>query len=499
MRQTLGTDLLPTRAAGVLDVHGAELVTTDDASGGRITQFASMDVTNRPEYRLQPKEWQRRGWDMYDQLGEVHYALTVGANIATRLGLTNEVRNSDGQWIIDGPNSPAAGSYEMVERCFTDLCRETWMAYQVGGEGYLGITTDNYGLTDLGLYSTLEMQQQSDGSWVHIMGDEIQQIPVAFEGTLIRAWRRHPKMRDSPDSALKSVLTECKELFLLKLSILARITSRLAMQGMLFLPQGLTMAGGPSTAGDRGQDQMMNQLKALFTATLQNPGSSAAAMPILLSGKPEDVQAIKHIVLDTTITDIEIRQRIELRDAIANGIELPQQSQTTTANEVHHWGMWAIDERALSGHVVPVIRGMTQILTERIMWPDLRSKNPKWSEQEVRRHRFGIDPTNAALNANKTDQAILAYQTGLIGAKVVRRLFGFTEADAMVGEELTRWLGLKLNSPEMAMWQGDTVPSTAEILKWNAPKPPGVGGFAAKEPAVNGSSGIGTPGKLDQS
>ena len=370
--------------------------------------------------------------------------------------------------------------------------RLTWLNMQAPGEMLVTVGKDSHGLWEADVFSNFELNQKSDGVWFRWRGDEELQWQQDLPPTtaVYRIWRPKPRLRDAPDSPLRSVETECKELVLLKLSIMARITSRLVSQGILFIPNNIELAGGAPQVEGLKNDSLGQVLYQMFTAMLANPGSSASAMPILLRGDPDAGEKIRHVVLETDIAETEMRYRQELRDAIANGIELPQQTQTTTQSEVHHWGMWAIDERALSGHVVPVIRMLTHEFTVNLLWPSLRATG--MSEREVRLWEIGVDPTRAALAANQTDQAMQLYEHGLIGGDIVRRAFGFSEADAMVGNELLRWIGVKVNNPMLSSWGIDGFP--AEMLD-QAPKGPGPGGFNAAPPKANGSQQVGSQAK----
>lgn len=78
-------------------------------------------------------------------------------------------------------------------------------------------------------------------------------------------------------------------------------------------------------------------------------------MPVILRG-PDDVgEKIKHIVLDTSLDEVEEKHRIELRRAIANGLELPIETQTTIT-DANRWNAWNISESALRDHCLPVCR-----------------------------------------------------------------------------------------------------------------------------------------------
>lgn len=400
------------------------------------------------------RAWQSDGWHYYDLLGEVHYATNIGGNIATRLDIVVEHRDPDsGRWRIDRSNQTACTVAELVESSGADwMLRSAWLNWQIPGEGMLGIHTDAQGVTGVGHYSLRELRPDGAGNWHLEYGDELGVPPVPYKGRVYRTWRPHGRFQMSPDSALRAALLDCKELHLLKLAILARISSRLASQGILFIPNSVTISGMPADVKAMGTslDNVAQAFYALFAQVLRDPGSAQAAAPIIFRGNAADAEAIKHIVMETTVYEQEMREREELRKSIANAIELPVQTQTSASEaSPNHWGMWAIDEQALSNHVSPLARGVMRIVTERVLWPSLAISGMQ-NVMERRSWRLGIDPTRAAQAANRFEQAKIAKEMNLISDRTARRFFGFSEADAPSAAEMMRWIGLKMNNPLLA-------------------------------------------------
>lgn len=453
---------------------------------GVISLAAEDASTTRRHRRVQ--KWQTDAWGHFDTHGEVHYPLTVGANLASRVDLVIQERNSDGRWVA-ATDPHALACYEAVLECgMDDFWRSHSILTGVAGEGVMLYRSTPMAIE---LCSNEEVFQEASGRWVRTDGSGSRDVLDLAVWRVVPFHRRHPRFRSLPDSGLRSVLNECRELQLLKLALLAKISSRLASVGILFLPNTLSMPAPDNASGTLSGDQLTTALKTMFMAPLANPGGAAAAMPVLLRGPEDAGEKIRHIILDTSLDEVEEQHRQELRRAIANGIELPIETQTSVA-DTNHWQAWHVSESALHDHIMPMCRGGAQLITTRILrpWMTVRGKAPD-------RFRFWVDGHRAALGLNGTDRARQVFNLGGLSLNALRDAHGFDDTAAPSAEEVVRWIGVKMNNPAMATY-GLGIDLPPEIL--SGPTPPGQGGFAAPEPMVDAGLLPGDPSAgLDQS
>ena len=460
---------------------------------GRGVQLGSEDAVAGAVGWRRSQEWQRDGWRFYDVHGEVHYPLTVGGNLSSRVDLAVEERGSDGSWGHSTGKLERSVLESVSGLGLDDFFRSLWLNTAVAGEGVL-VVTPEYGSYDIEVFSSDEVYKEANGAWVRVDETGRREVLDLREKRVTRFWRSHPRYRRSADSGLRSVLNECRELELLKLSLLAKITSRLASVGILFLPNSLSMpvANPEASAGTLSGDALTQMLVKLFMSPIRNPGASAAAMPVILRGPEEAGEKIRHIILDTSLDEVEENHRAELRRAIANGIELPIETQTSVA-DANRWNAWNISESAVRDHILPVCRAGAGLLTTRVLWPILRREG--MAEADVRRRRFWPNVDRAALGLNRSDLARQLFDRGQLGGDALRLAHGFDESSGPTDEEFIRFLGIKLSNPAMASWGLDLPP---EMLM--GALPPGPGGFNAPEPHVDSWSTVGDPnGGLDRS
>lgn len=474
-----------------VETPAATMTESMEESTTRAVHLSAEDLpTDKRGRAVEP--WQRDNWGFYDFHGEVHYPFTVGANLAGRVDLGIQERTDNG-WSKTENRDALACHEAVVMNGIDDFWRSVWLNYGVAGEGVM-LASLVSGAYDIEVCSNIEVQQDGDLRWYRI-DDTGAREPINPATTrAVRFWRNHPKYRKKADSGLRSVQNECKELQLLKLALLAKITSRLASVGILFIPNSMSMPPVEGNAGTLSGDPLTQFLVQLFMKPMLNQGSAAAAMPVILRGPDDSGEKVRHIILDTSLDAVEEQHRAELRHTIANGIELPIETQTSIS-DTNRWNAWHVSESALSDHVIPVCRAGANLLTTRLLWPWLRSKG--MSDSEVRRFRFHPDATRSALGLNMADNARQVYERlGLSGA-ALRRFHGIDDTDAPDTDEFIRLLGVKLNNPLMATWGLDVV-IPPEVL--SGPTPPGIGGFGASEPIQDGSNLPGDPSKgLDQS
>lgn len=459
----------------------------------QITRLEAEDLSrNTIGRRITPG--QRDAWRFYDLHGEVHYPMTIGGNLCGRVELGVQERR-DGVWYPAKGREEGAALDQVTQIGLDDFFRSIWINTAIAGEGVM--TVDKVmGQYSVQIFSNDEVYQESDGRWVRVDDMGRREYFDLGQTRVTRFWRPHPRSRRAADSGLHSVLNECRELELLKLALLAKITSRLASVGILFLPNSLSMPNpDPDAAsGTLSGDPLVQMLIKLFMAPIRNPGSAAGAMPVILRG-PDDVgEKIKHIVLDTSLDEVEEKHRIELRRAIANGLELPIETQTTIT-DANRWNAWNISESALRDHCLPVCRAGASLLTSRVLWPWLRSTG--MSEPEVRNRRFWPDADKAALGLNRADMARQLYLLNELNPEALRDAHGFDESHAPTEVQVIRGLGVKLNIPAMAAYKMNVPP---ELLVAPSSPAPGPGGYNLPEAQVDSGSQVGNPNNgLDQS
>jgi hypothetical protein len=453
-------------------------------------------------------------WRWFDEIGEVHNAISRSARIAGYAQLrcvevneagriTSEVTDGLAADIVSQIQSPYGGVRDLMDRFY--------VLQKVPADAYLLEVLDGDGdLEGYHFASPDELDVSSFSSWKPGRG-RVRWITVPStpgsdqkrfvreiepEQLLGRVWTPSRRYVDLTDSALAALDTECEALYLLTKTIKAKLMSRFATAGILFLPNGISTARvrkGQNQLAGQSIDDTLNFLVAAMTRNMKSWEEASAWLPIMLRGNADEGEKIRHIVMDHEVfgTDLELRR--ELIERIFQGLDQNQDS-TQGNKDQSHWGMWASsdDERRIA--VQPDLERACWALTRLVL--HRRLADDGMVPEEILKYKVWYDLSAASVRANQQEDARQARDRGLISAVATRRMSGIEEEDAIDPEEYIRWVGTQTHNPVL-MLHG--LPE-ADNIDWDkAMLFPSRRGPAAASPADKAESGPGEgdPGSPD--
>jgi hypothetical protein len=416
-----------------------------------------IDITNRTEAQRIKKlrqPWQEEAWEYRDAIGELRYATTYLGNSARRMilvpsayveGELNPVPLMD----IDGvPPSVLSAATDALDRLASGgsialggMLRDITENFEVAGECYL-IGREVDGLETWEIRSISEVNVNSDGQIV--LKDVDQQTssgngdPLQSSDFASRLWWPHPRRKAFADSPFKSILDVAEELLILSRDIRAAGRSRLANNGILLIPDSLTIvrADMDDDANDaEAGDPFFQELIAAAMAAIQDEGSASAVLPLVARGPAEALAAVRQLVIarqDPGNAD----KRQELITRMATGLDLPAEVLTGKAN-LNHWTSWQVSDDTFRHHIEPIVMVETDALTLGYYRPELKARQvpPEWLSRIV----LWYDPTNLVTSPDRSEDARNAHDRMTISDEAYRNYTGFTDEDAPeVGEVLAR-------------------------------------------------------------
>ena len=149
---------------------------------------------------------------------------------------------------------------------------------------------------------------------------------------------RNSRRTDSPTLSSLDVL---KEIITTTAAIHGAGKSRLAGNGILLLPQEISMpmaappTGDPDAPGLPAPEQpvmedrqvtaqdVMGQLQQVMTMAIQDPSSAAAMVPIILKAPGEHLDKVRHITLESEVTEMSLRTRDSAIRRLALSLKVP--------------------------------------------------------------------------------------------------------------------------------------------------------------------------------
>lgn len=374
-----------------------------------------------------------------------------------------ETDNETAQQVVSRIQDPGGGGYSRLLDAYGRL---TFMI----GEGYYLITDPDGEDEQWEFVSPLELRINSDDSYTRfaapsLPADLLEGIddddfkPVGDKAKVYRVWRPSPSYSKLADSPIRATLKLLEELELLTLAVGATAKNRMAVNGILFLPDSLTDdTVEPGQDDDPHADQFLRHVIEGLIAPITNPGSAAAAAPYLMRGPAEDGDKIKFISLRNPEESYpEEGLRTELIRRFAVGVEMPAEILTGTA-DVNHWGAAIIDDQAARDYIFPVCDDLVGELTSIFMRPVMReAKVDGWDRFVV-----GYDAAAVVAHPDAGKDAKDLHDRIVISDEALRERTNFTDEDAPTDEEWHRRAALKMNNAA-ALGYVEEVPVTDAV------------------------------------
>ena len=415
-------------------------------------------------------------WDWYAKIGEVHYALSRAGRIAGYARLHAETLTSTGWERLDD-GSPADDIVQQIYSPFGGL-RGLLATYFVlmkvtgdsllvrvrdeeGEDGYHFIAPDAIDTNSLERLATSDPARMDVLKWVTSpfgANDNNTMVrEVARNDVLGRVWVPGIRFVDLPDSAIAALDTECEVLWATTQNMKAKLVSRFAAAGILFVPDTMM------NIQVQGKDTMkmgVNGLQYLVEAMTENMDNwtdAEALFPILMSGPADVGEKIRHIILDREVfaTDIEIRR--ELIDRIYAGLDIQSQA-TKGVGQATHWSAWAVSDEELRLVAKPDLENccwaMTRlILQDSLMRPESQGGHGM-AAAEAALYRIGFDMDDAASKTNMQEDGRQLNDRGYLKGDRLLEVSGFSSTDRMEEEELVRHAGRVSHNPVLMLHKG---------------------------------------------
>lgn len=463
------------------------------ASAQRVTKANAVDA------RRLVRPWQADALAKYETLGQIHYAAQFYARPLSRLRLFAAELDDNGepqesedpklQALWDRVQDPGGGRSVM--------CGQYGRLRFLTGESYLVCTPDDDYEEKWEMLSVAELKVDPDGNYRRFkfpgsapevlteMPEEAFE-PMDGEAVVYRLWRRDPVYSALADSPMRGVLDDCDRLILLNLAMRARATSRIAKPGLLCIPNEISP---PNPDASPDEDAMSNPFFAdIYKAaseSISDPGSAAAAMPIMWFVDGELIDKIKYIKLYEPGEEYqEGEQRKECIVDIATGLDFPAEA-LLGLGDVNKWNGLEISEDAWK-HVLPVAQEMVDDFTSSYMRPAAKADGyANW-----KRVCIGFDAAAVINHPDRGKDATELYDRRAIGKAALRDAKNFDDDDAPTQDELDEMIGVTIRDGSYAKYGIPSVRSggiepeagTVENSGGSSSSPTGPTDGAAAEP-----------------
>jgi hypothetical protein len=420
------------------------------ASGERIDL---LDRTLPERIRRQRGPWQAQAWNYRELIGELGGGIEAEANVISKVQfIIGQVTDEDEPLPVTSEDSDLPDRIKnAAQEALEALPFRNGYAFQgvmsvclrVAGECWLhGRTRDDR--EEWRVLSSDEVQPWNNGLGI-IELPGMPAVEVGKDEVLLRLWKPHPRWKQLADSPMRRLLDTCEDIVLIGREIRAASRSRIAANGILLIPLGMSIVRKP----DGTADDFQSQLEAVMLAPIGNEGDAGAVVPIVLQGDPEDLEKVRHLTLQREDSEELINKLEAALRRLREGMDMPPETGTGVG-DMNHWSAWLMDSTRFKNYIEPQVRLMADSLTEAYLRPSLMlpADSGGWglTRDEADQVQVWYDAGNVTENANRGTDAKDAYDRGELSGAVLRTSLGFNEDDAPDDEELRRMFAWKLGA-----------------------------------------------------
>lgn len=420
------------------------------------------------------EDWQKEAWYHYDACGEFRSAVTWIANAVSKADVYAAETDPE-SGTVAGPtdDARAMAAAATVLGGFTkrgQLLKTLAVQWQVPGESFIIVrpraAVGNVAQPDEWLAVSGTKVTFKGGGWQYQDPFTLMQVTLR-PGTdrLIRVWSPHPNDGAKADSAARPALPILREIEKASQHIAGRLDSRLGMNGVYWIPQELDF---PRAEGQSLGEAFSDYLLQTMEASLSNPGTAAAHVPVVAVVPGEQIAAARHDDLATAFDAAVGELRTTALSRLAATLDMPNETAEGSTGGMNHWGAWQVEETTYKIFIEPLLDMIGDAITHEWFWDVLRAmgeENPErfvlawetsgivsrpdrtkdlkelWDDllisDDYRRAEMGIPddavPSEDELRFRRLYEIVKGAPASVSDPTIGHELFGFEVAPAAVG------------------------------------------------------------------
>lgn len=399
--------------------------------------------------------WQNDAWDYRDMIGELRYSHRLLARSVSSVRFFAAEKRP----FPDEPAELAGKDHKLNPQLAADAVAnlDRLPLDEEGPDGFVGSFTENIS-TAGELWVHGQPEGRSGELWmvrsiseITSAGDEIRlsELPnnalsgqrvITRDEELLRCWVRHPRWGQLADSPLRSMLDVLEEIVLTGREMRAAARSRIAANGVLLIPDELSLARTRQDVEEDPQrsvhdDDFLRDFTEDMLAPIRNEGDAGAVVPLVMRGPAESLKAVEHLSLqrDDAAKLMERLNGAVLR--MLKGLDI-QPEQVEGMSTLNHWSGWIVEAKDVKQQVAPTAELVAACLTKAFLRPALLALGHP--PDEVAKVIVATDVSDLVENPNRGQDARDAHAALVISDETLRRELGYDEDDAPDEEEIQR-------------------------------------------------------------
>lgn len=444
------------------------------------------------KYDIQYESWQEEAWSFYRAEGEFWYGVSWLAQALSRVKLIAAVEVPGGdepEPVEDGAVADVIGQLGGGPGGQAAIMKALGIHLQVPGKAWLIGEDITVGSQHMRKWSTRSAKEIKAGtrrdSPYEVLIDEGRWQPLSQDSLVVPIWDPDPEYAFKATSPTRAALACLRKIDLYNRTIVSKLVSRLALNGLLFVP---SEASFPVKQEYKDSpDPFVAELVDIAAKAIKNPGDARSALPLPLRVKSELIEKFRYLKI---FEADEFRELIDARDKeltrLANMMNVPAEVMTGMG-DVNHWTAWQLSEDAARIHVAPLAELICSGLTSGFMQPTLVAENMSLTDAGGNRYVVWYDMSDLVAKPDHSQQAKDAYDRLEISGEQLRTSLSFDEADAPTPDQLKQQILLKaLDVPALSAiafqeLTGIEVPAPAPVAGAPNAEPGGPGDGSGSE------------------
>lgn len=409
-------------------------------------------TTASAQYRKGYQDWQADAKRFARTVGVARFSANIVASASSRCLLRVENRDVNGDWQETTDDRLASLMDDYSNATFgqeaPELVRLHSWHYQVAGEGAIVTHDGERGVAEWMVVSldAIDWDKPAPGQATIRLtpgGTVIDGRAFEVNRDLVQHfWFPDEEWLGLATSPMTAAMDDLRRYRSLVRHAQRQADSYLAMNGVLWTPNEAHETDDPSAqAGDpeaaEPVDRVLQSYEDFARIGVAEDDRLESVVPPMWwwdGDKPEWVE------IGRPLDEHGIAYRAEALQDWARGVDLPASLVTGGGpGDKNHWVEWLVDEKFFKSSVAPTMdRVCHQDLTVAYLAPRLRLMGIT----DLSNYRVGYDPTDVIVHPDKSDKALRAWMSGLLGSESTLREMGFDENDLASADDLERLAGV---------------------------------------------------------
>lgn len=397
--------------------------------------------------------WQREAWYYYDTLGEFAQAVDWQARGMSRILLgAGEVTPEGVKPVTEGAAAQLMASFAGGTPGHAAFLAAITPHLLVPGEGWL-IAERTSPLIPLALadwtvyaadmlltYGTVWRVQVGDSQWRDLAPDN---LPM-------RIFQPHPRRPWLARSSAEAAIPIMRRIELIDKRIIAMMVSRLAMNGLLLIPQEGTFSVPPQYAD--APDPFVAMLIDIAGKNIAEPGRASAGIPIPVKFTSELIEKWRLLKPEDPLDEWLLKERTDELGRLGDALSIARERVSGgLATDSNHWNLWGLSEEEIRLTFSPLAELICDAVTKAFLRPALLLSGEPLVGPNGGALVAWYDPVKLAARSDLSAAALNLYDRGALSATALRRESGFDESDAQDGAERDEWVWIQmLKDPNLA-------------------------------------------------